>query len=100
MIAQDVSPEKVYGGVTADYGYESNPLAAGSEKPIDQGDNYMELFAYAYMPLNKKLHLKGQLYVRDYSELDIIDFRQYSIALQHSTFELSNSDGRVSARES
>lgn len=84
LIAQDVLPENVYGGVTAGYGYESNPLAAGTEKPIDEGGNYMELFAYAYMPLNKKLLLKGELYVRDYSELDIIDFRQYLIALQYN----------------
>lgn len=84
LAAEDSSFFKgVYGGLTTGYGYESNPLAVGTEQPIDQGDNYLEVFGYAYVPLSKKVYLDGKLYIRNYSEQDLIDFNQYSLSLQY-----------------
>lgn len=81
--AAESSDSELYNEIITSYGYENNPLTLDTERPINQGDHYLELSGSTYIPLSKKIHLSGELYKRDYRSLDSIDFNEYSIGLDY-----------------
>ena len=75
--------------ITLSAGYDSNITNAASSSPSNRGDNYSELFAYTKVALNKKMNIKGSLYLLNFSNNSSENFMLINAAVDY-TYKLKN----------
>lgn len=75
---------KIIASINVALGYNDNIATAASGTPLDKGDNYLEAFAYAHIPLSKQTKMKANLYKLKYSTISSEDFSFLSLGVEHS----------------